>query len=87
MVITLIEAKINSASPYAPYERHIHELWRVREVIVSHDLPAPMKLIATTTTKQMVIQAEFTFVFLSQKSIKTAAALSSAGRTIVKLYQ
>jgi hypothetical protein len=46
-----------------------------------------MKLIATTTNKQMVTQAEFTFVFLSQKSIKMAAALSSAGRTIVQLYQ
>jgi hypothetical protein len=46
-----------------------------------------MKFIATTTTKQIDTQAEFSFVFLSQKSIKTAAALNSAGRTIVQLYQ
>jgi hypothetical protein len=46
-----------------------------------------MKLIATTTNKQMVTQAEFTLVFLSQKSIKTAAALNSAGRTMVQLNQ
>ena len=51
------------------------------------DLPAPMKLIATTTTKHMETQAEFRFVSLSQKSIRTAAALNSAGRTIVQLYQ
>ena len=54
---------------------------------ISRDLPAPMKLIDTTTNKQMVTQAEFKFVFLSQKSIKTAAALNSAGRTTVQLYQ
>jgi hypothetical protein len=50
-------------------------------------MPAPMKFIEITTTKQIVTQAELTFVSLSQKSIKTAAALNSAGRTIVQLYQ
>jgi len=46
-----------------------------------------MKFIAITTTKQIVTQTALRFVFLSQKSIKTAAALNSAGRTIVQLYQ
>ena len=51
------------------------------------DLPAPMKLITTTTNKQMATQAEFILVFLSQKSIKTAAALNSAGRVMVQTNQ
>ena len=55
--------------------------------LISCYLPAPMKLITTTTTKQIAIQAEFALVLLSQKSIKTAAALNSAGTTIAEWDQ
>ena len=47
--------------------------------------PAPIKLIATTTTIQIVIQTALLIV-LFQKLIKTDAALSSAGSTITQWY-
>jgi hypothetical protein len=47
--------------------------------------PAPIKLIATTTTIQIEIQTA-PLIVLFQKPIKTDAALSSAGSTITQLY-
>ena len=48
-------------------------------------MPAPNMLMVTTTARHMVIHAALlTDVF--QKLMRTAAALSSAGKIIVQLY-
>lgn len=50
--------------------------------------PAPKKLMKSTMTKKIEIQAAlFTLAAFSQYPSRTAAAASSAGRMIVQLYQ
>ena len=64
---TLIEANMNSASPYAPVGRSLSSALGAHHT-VDHCLPAPSKLMITTMIRHIVIHtAGFTSSFYRRK--------------------
>jgi fumarate hydratase class II len=77
MVMTLIDANMNSHSPYTPAVDE--KLWHFNKIFYE---PAPKKLMTTTTKRKMVTQTAL-LTDLFQKLMRMAAALNSVGKMIV----